>query len=123
MPRDTHNALGEAMHTDGSIAVVALQNCQPANPELDHKEKSGTYRPGNHVFRYIRRSILTVRNDLFRANIIYGAYDVGRMTVMALRKPASYPAITSNTGSRHVPAGFTNKPAINPGAPVSVATR
>jgi hypothetical protein len=123
MPRNTHNAMGEAMRTDGSIAVVVLQDCRPANPELDHKEQSGSYRPGNHVFRYIRRSILTVRNDLFRANIIYGAYDVGRMTVMALRKPVSYPAITSDAGPRQFPAGLTNKPAAKPGVSVSVATR
>jgi hypothetical protein len=40
------------------------------------------------VFRFFRRQILTFRNDMLRANIIYGAYDVGRMTVSALRKPA-----------------------------------
>ena len=122
MPRDTHNATGQAMHTDGSVAVIALQDCQPANPELDHKA-SASFKPGNHVFRYIRRSILTARNDYFRANIIYGAYDVGRRTVMALRRPASYPAITSNTGSSEVLSGLTNKPAAKPGTPASVATR
>jgi hypothetical protein len=123
MPRDAHNAMGEAMHTDGSIAVVALKDCQPANPELNHRERSESYRPGNHFFRYIRRSILTVRNDLFRANIIYGAYDVGRMTWIALRKPAVYPAITSNAGSRQVLVGLPNKPASEPAAPASIATR
>jgi hypothetical protein len=122
MPRDTHNATGQAMHTDGAVAVIALQDCRPANPQLDH-HGSSRFRPGNHVFRYIRRSILTARNDYFRANIIYGAYDVGRMTVVALRKPADYPAITSSTGTSQVLAGSTNKPATKPGAPVSVATR
>jgi hypothetical protein len=123
MPRSAHNATGEAMHTDGSIAVVALQDCQPANPELDHREQSGIYRPGNHVFRYLRRSILTVRNDFFRANIIYGAYDLGRMTVMALRKPASYPAITSDDSPHRFPAGLTSKAAASSGVHASVATR
>ena len=47
---------------------------------------SGSYRPGNHVFRFFRRQILTLRNDMLRANVIYGVYDVGRMTVSALRK-------------------------------------
>jgi hypothetical protein len=126
MPRDTHNALGEAMHTDGSVAVVALQNCQPANPELDHKEQSGRYRPGNHVFRYIRRSILTVKNDLFRANIIYGAYDVGRMTIIALRKPPAYPATTSDTGTHKPPVASTSEPAANltipPPAPLAAGS-
>jgi hypothetical protein len=40
------------------------------------------------VFRFFRRQILTLRNDIFRANVIYAAYDVSRMTVSALRKPA-----------------------------------
>jgi hypothetical protein len=88
MPRTTHNATGDVMHTDGSIAVVVLQNCQPAHPELDSNSKGGiTYRPGNYAFRFIRRQLLTFRNDIFRANIIYGTYDAGRRTVLALRNP------------------------------------
>jgi len=88
MPTTTHNATGDVMHTDGSIAVVALQTCQPANPELDSNSKGGlAYRPGNYAFRFIRRQLLTFRNDIFRANIIYGTYDAGRRTVLALRNP------------------------------------
>ena len=45
-----------------------------------------SFRPGNHAFRYMRRQILTFRNDIWRANIIYGMYDVGRMAVNALRR-------------------------------------
>ena len=30
MPTATHNATGDVMHTDGSVAVVTLQDCQPA---------------------------------------------------------------------------------------------
>jgi hypothetical protein len=85
MPTTTHNATGDVVHTDGSVAVVTLQDCHPANPELDSNEKNGSFKPGNHVFRYIRKQILTFRNDIWRANIIYGVYDVGRMTVTALR--------------------------------------
>jgi hypothetical protein len=98
MPTTTHNATGDVMHTDGSIAVVALQNCQPANPELDSNSKGGlAYRPGNYVFRFIRRQLLTFRNDIFRANIIYGTYDAGRRTVLAFRnpQPKSKPETTS----------------------------
>jgi hypothetical protein len=85
MPIATHNAIGDVMHTDGSVAVVALQECHPVDPQLDSNSKGGSFRPGNYVFRYIRRQILTYRNDIWRANIIYGVYDVGRMTVIALR--------------------------------------
>jgi len=85
IPAVIYNATGDAMHTDGAIAVVALRDCRPLNAQIDSKSAAKSFRPGNYVFRYIRRSILTIRNDMFRANIIYGAYDVGRMTFMALR--------------------------------------
>ena len=84
MPTATHNATGDVMHTDGSVAVIALQSCQPVEPQLD-SNSTNNFRPGNNTFRYIRRQILTFKNDIFRANIIYGAYDAGRMTVAALR--------------------------------------
>lgn len=96
MPTAAHNATGDIMRTDGSIAVVALKNCEPANPELDSSLNSGSFKPGNIAFRYIRRQILTFRNDIWRANIIYGIYDVGRMTVTTLRRK---PAIQNNGGN------------------------
>lgn len=86
MPIATHNATGDAMHTDGSVAVVALQDCHPGSLELDPSPKGGNYKPGNIAFRYIRKEILTFKNDIFRANIIYGVYDATRMTVAALRR-------------------------------------
>jgi LssY C-terminus len=88
VPTSLHNATGDLMRTDGSVAVVGLQECQRIDPQFASDQKGGSFRPGNYVFRYIRKQILTFRNDMFRANIIYGAYDVGRMTVMAMRKPA-----------------------------------
>jgi hypothetical protein len=81
----TQNATGDAVRTDGSIAVVQLKNCQPVNPELDVNSNGGNFRPGNHAFRYVRREILTFRNDIWRANLIYGIYDVGRMAITAMR--------------------------------------
>jgi hypothetical protein len=87
MPASTHNATGDIMVTDKSVAVIALQDCRPADPQLDSNSKGGSFKPGNHAFRYIRRQILTVRNDIWRANIIYGVYEAGRMAVVALRHP------------------------------------
>jgi len=94
MPTLTHNATGDIMHTDGSVAVITLQNCHPVDPQLvdlqlDSNSSDGSFKAGNIAFRYIRKQILTFRNDIWRANIIYGAYDAGRMAFTALRhKPA-----------------------------------
>jgi LssY C-terminus len=81
----TQNATGDLVRTDGSIAVVQLQDCEPTVPGLSADASGAKFRPGNHVFRYIRRQILTFRNDIWRANIVYGAFDLGRMAVTALR--------------------------------------
>jgi hypothetical protein len=85
MPITARNATGDMMRTDGLVAVVTLQDCQPNDPQLELESKGHSFKPGGYVFRYIRRQILTFKNDIWRANIIYGVYDVGRMGVQALR--------------------------------------
>src|SRR5262249_12458186 len=89
----TQNATGDLIRTDGSIAVVQLKDCEPINPGLNSNAGSNHFRPGNHVFRYVRRQILTFRNDIWRANIIYGIYDVGRMAFNALRHTPTLPPV------------------------------
>jgi hypothetical protein len=62
-------------------------------PEVP-KTNTSKFKPGNVVFRYLRRQILTVRSDIWRANIIYGAYDLARLLKHAahsLEKPAIIP--------------------------------
>ncbi len=81
----TQNAVGDVVRTDGSIAVVRLKDCAPMHPGLNADSSNSNFKPGNHVFRYLRREILTFRSDIWRANILYGAYDAGRMAVNALR--------------------------------------
>jgi len=81
----TQNATGDLVLTDGSVAVVELKSCEPVSPELPTASGGSRFKPGNHLFRYLRRQILTFRNDIWRANIIYGTYDVGWIAVKALR--------------------------------------
>ncbi len=96
LPTTTHNAVGDVMHTDGAVAVVTLRNCQPMLPQLDSTRKGASFRPGSYTFRFIRRQILTFRNDMFRANIIYGTYDVGRMAFVAFRHPSTKSELKAN---------------------------
>ena len=83
----TQNATGDLVRTDGSIAVVELKECRPVSPGLTADSSHQHFRPGNHAYRYIRKEILTFRNDIWRANIIYGIYDLGRMAITAMRHP------------------------------------
>ena len=85
VPRLTQNSSGDPVRTDGSLAVVELKTCHSPAPELATVPPPTPYKPGNKVFRYFRRQILTFRSDIWRANIIYGVYDLGHMSVMALK--------------------------------------
>ena len=77
------NATGEIFRTDGTLTVVYLKSCAPDPRDL-HAQKS--YHPGSRPFRTARKWILTVRSDLWRANIIYSGFDLTRDTVQAVRR-------------------------------------
>jgi hypothetical protein len=77
----TQNAIGDPVKTDRALAIVRLKDCHPVTPELASVPTTMPYKPGNTVFRYLRRQVLTFRSDIWRANIIYGSYDLVRMTV------------------------------------------
>jgi len=79
------NSIGDPITTDGAVAVVQLQECHAAVPQLASDPEPAPFKPGNAVFRYFRREVLTVRSDIWRANIIYATYDVLRMGFHAWR--------------------------------------
>jgi hypothetical protein len=93
MANISQNATGDLVSTDGALAIVELKECQPMVPGLASGTAATRFRPGNHVFRYFRRQILTFRSDIWRANIIYGAYDLTRMSIVAWRH---HSALTTN---------------------------
>jgi hypothetical protein len=82
----TKNATGDLIRTDGAMAVVKLKECQPVNPVINADSSGLNFKAGNRAFRYLRREILTFRSDIWRANIIYGIFDAGRMAINALRR-------------------------------------
>lgn len=79
------NATGDVVRTDGALAVVELQDCQPTIPGMVTATDTTPFKAGNKIFRYVRRQVLTFRSDVWRANMIYGAYELGSMTVTAMR--------------------------------------
>jgi hypothetical protein len=85
VPNMTQSYNGDPVRTDGSLAVVELKDCQSPTPELAQVSAPAPYKPGNKTFRYFRRQILTFRSDIWRANIIYGLYDLGHMSFTALK--------------------------------------
>ncbi len=112
MANITQNATGDMVRTDGELAIVQLKPCQPVVPGLNANAAQAKFKPGNHIFRYLRRQILTFRSDIWRANIIYGAYDLGRMSFEALRHHPAPPI-----AAEAKPAAADVKPAEIEGLP------
>jgi LssY C-terminus len=102
----TQNANGDTVRTDGDLAVVQLKQCEPLVPGLPSSTAGTNFKAGNHAFRWVRRQILTFRSDIWRANIIYGAYDLARMTIQALRHhPTPPPTEQAKTDARSLQMG------------------
>lgn len=85
------NATGEIFRTDGTLTVVHLKSCGTDYAGAGFSD-APHYHPANRVFRYARKEILTVRSDLWRANILYAGYDLTRITVQAFHRSALHRA-------------------------------
>jgi hypothetical protein len=105
VPTMTQSYNGDPIRTDGSVAFVELKNCQSTTPELAEISTPAPYKPGNMAFRYFRRQILNFRSDIWRANIIYGVYDLGRMSFTALKHHNEMETAQHNNNKVTQPAG------------------
>jgi len=85
------NATGEIFRTDGTLTVIHLKPCGTDYAGAGFSNRA-QYQPANKVYRYARKEILTVRSDLWRANILYAGYDLTRITVQAFRRNALHRA-------------------------------
>jgi len=85
------NATGEFFRTDGSLTVVRLKPCTSDSRGTDFND-SPAAQPGSRAFRFLRRQILTVRSDLWRANCVYSLFDLTRMTIGVIRRTSSHRA-------------------------------
>jgi LssY-like putative type I secretion system component LssY len=102
----TQNANGDTVRTDGDLAVVQLKQCEPLVPGLPSSTAGTNFKAGNHAFRWVRKEILTFRSDIWRANIIYGAYDLARMSIQAMRHhPTPPPTEQAKADARSLQMG------------------
>jgi hypothetical protein len=83
------NASGELFQTGGSLEVVQLKPCV-ADSQVKGSDDARSQKPGSWMFRFVRREVLTVRSDLWRANCIYALFDLTRITVGAVRRNAEH---------------------------------
>jgi hypothetical protein len=85
MDRVLLNATGEIFRTDGSLTVLELKSCA-SDPHAGVFQDSSHSRPRSRVFRYLRKEVLIIRSDLWRANLLYGAVDLAWITAQALHR-------------------------------------
>jgi len=90
--RDTvMNATGDEMFTDGTLTVVQLGNCDRPALEAAHGSPLIPVRPRSRFARYLRTQVLLYKSDVVRGNIVYGAFDLTRMGIHALRYRHRHP--------------------------------
>jgi hypothetical protein len=106
------NATGDAMRTDGSLAVVQLKDCE--NPVFAQVSDAPAVqsRPRSKFARYLRMQVLSFRSDLIRGNIVYGGFELTRMAVRARRHRAEKIAMARRT-EPVVPFAVVNVAAVN----------
>jgi hypothetical protein len=88
VPQWSVNSTGDEMHTDGILTVVHLKDCE--RPPMEYEDARAhpliPIRPHSRVRRYFRNEILIYKSDVFRGNLIYGAFDLCRMSIRSYRR-------------------------------------
>ena len=78
IPKDAKNGTGEALITDGKIAVLQLNSCHSEKEELPEITANSLAIHGNRADRITRQTVLTLKNNILRDN-------VGVMTYSGIR--------------------------------------
>jgi LssY C-terminus len=85
VPQLMMNATGDELRTDGMLTVVHLKNCNRPQIEYTRANPLIPIRPRSAVVRYIRNQVLLYKSDVIRGNVIYGAFDLCRMSIHSFR--------------------------------------
>jgi LssY C-terminus len=113
------NATGDAMRTDGSLAVVQLRDCENAVFERQAADAAAlaASRPRSKFARYVRMQVLSFKSDVVRGNIVYGAFDLTRMAIRARRNHTQRVELARQVGTTPEPradvASGANLPVLS----------
>lgn len=87
IPADLRNATGDTLRTDRKMAVIKMNACtQPVRADVPEPEFKDIRTKANAPSRVLRNGALYLRDDIYRGNIIYQGYSVGKLGFRALRK-------------------------------------
>jgi hypothetical protein len=93
VPGITRNGTGDLMNTDKRIAVVRLRDCDTPRLSTDTQEIDAPPVHGRMAQRFIRREILSARNDIVRNNMYWRGYEGIRWVVTSVRKRNRTPEV------------------------------
>jgi len=79
------NATGDEMRTNGMLSVVQLADCADSRSEYARETPLIPVRPHSWLVRYLRTQVLVYKSDVFRGNLIYSGYYVGRVCIHGFR--------------------------------------
>lgn len=101
-PRSAHNATGDPIVTDGRMAVIELNDC--STPRLSTESVDATPVPehGGKLQRFVRREILSARNEVLRTNPYWRTFEASRWIVVSIRRrehKTAEPELLSDTRS------------------------
>jgi LssY-like putative type I secretion system component LssY len=100
MPHSVENATGRELQTDGAIAILQLRDCGHAVFQDNLEGPELAFRPRSKFARYIRTQVLSYR-DFWRENVLYGAFDLTRISVQAIRRSRSHHKNRNQEGIPH----------------------
>ena len=85
VPQQLFNATGDEMRTDGTLTIVHLKDC--SRPAISYSRANPLIpiRPRSKFVRYFRTQVLLYKSDVIRGNIIYGTFDLCRMSLRSIR--------------------------------------
>ena len=75
VPRDAKNATGDTLITDGRLAVVRMNDCaDPHRADVPDPSLKSVKQKAPPVERFGRNTVLYLRDDFGRGNIVYQGY-------------------------------------------------
>jgi hypothetical protein len=81
----TYNATGDLMRTDTQMVVMKVSTCNAPRLSTESSEVTIIASRGGRWQRFLRREILSMRNDLLRDNMYWRFYEGGRTTFDYIR--------------------------------------
>lgn len=83
-PEEEKNASGDVLRTDGSVAIIELNDCEAPVMTVIPPSPMVAWRPRSKVKRFVRAQALSI-HDLWRSNVIYVSFDLSRTVIDSLR--------------------------------------